>query len=39
MMRLHPGEGVIISWEPGCSPQVMTAITTSLELIAEPELR
>jgi hypothetical protein len=25
MMRLHPGAEAIISWEPDCSPQVMTA--------------
>jgi hypothetical protein len=32
MMRLYLGAGVIISWEPECSPQViMTAITISLE--------
>jgi hypothetical protein len=29
-MRIHPGAGVIISWEPDCSPQVMTAVTPSL---------
>jgi hypothetical protein len=31
VMRVHPGAGTIMSWEPDCSPQVMTAITTSLE--------
>jgi hypothetical protein len=31
IMRLHPGAGVIISWKPDCSPQVMTAVITSPE--------
>jgi hypothetical protein len=31
MMRLHPGAGIIMSWEPDCSPQVMTVIITSPE--------
>jgi hypothetical protein len=31
MTRLNPGAGVIIFLEPECSPQVMTAITTSSE--------
>jgi hypothetical protein len=31
MMRLHTGTGVIILWEPDCSSQVTTGITTSLE--------
>jgi hypothetical protein len=30
MVRLHPGEGVIISWEPDHSSQVMTQITSSV---------
>jgi hypothetical protein len=38
MMRLNLGAGVIISWEPDCSSQVMM-ITASLEALAEPELR
>jgi hypothetical protein len=29
--EVHPGAGVIMSWEPDCSPQVITGITTSLE--------
>jgi hypothetical protein len=29
MTRLQPGAGVIISWEPDCSPQVMTVIPSS----------
>jgi hypothetical protein len=29
-MMLHPRAGVIILWEPDCSPQVMTVITSSL---------
>jgi hypothetical protein len=36
MMRLYPGAGVIISWKPDCSPQVMTVIITSPEPLAEP---
>jgi hypothetical protein len=36
MMRLHPGAEVIMTWEPDCSPQVMTAIKTSPEP-TEPE--
>jgi hypothetical protein len=32
MMSLYSGAGVIILWEPDCSLQVMTAITS-------PELR
>jgi hypothetical protein len=39
MMRLQPGAGVIISWEPDCYVQVMTVMTTSPEPFAEPELR
>jgi hypothetical protein len=35
-MRLHPGAGAIISWEPDRSPQVMTAVTSSLEPLWEP---
>jgi hypothetical protein len=35
MMRLHPGAEVIISWEPDCSLQVITAITTSVEPLAK----
>jgi hypothetical protein len=31
MMRLYPGEEVIMSWEPYYSPQVMTIIITFLE--------
>jgi hypothetical protein len=34
-----PGAEVIISWEPDCSPQVMTAIPTSQEPLREKELR
>jgi hypothetical protein len=30
-MRMNAGAGAIISWEPDCSPQVMTVITISLE--------
>jgi hypothetical protein len=30
MMKLL-GAGVIMSWEPDCSPEVITAITTSPE--------
>jgi hypothetical protein len=30
---------VIISWEPDCSPKVMTAVTTSPQLLTEPGLR
>jgi hypothetical protein len=37
--RLHLGTEVIISLEPDCSPEVMTAMTTSQEPLAEPELR
>jgi hypothetical protein len=37
MMRLYPGIGVNISWEPDCSPQVMTVITSSLGLFLEPQ--
>jgi hypothetical protein len=29
MTRLHHGGGIITYWEPDCSPQVMTVITTS----------
>jgi hypothetical protein len=32
MMKLHPGAGIVLPWGPDCSPQVMTAITTSPEL-------
>jgi hypothetical protein len=28
MMRLHPGAGVTVSWEPDHSPQLMIVITT-----------
>jgi hypothetical protein len=35
MMRLHPGAGAIISWEPDSSPQVMTEITSSLKPVWE----
>jgi hypothetical protein len=35
MMRLYPGAGIIISWEPDDSPQVMTAITSSLDPLWE----
>jgi hypothetical protein len=35
-MRLHPGAGVVISWEPDCSPWVMTVITSSLEPFLKP---
>jgi hypothetical protein len=28
MTRLYPGTGVIMSWEPDCSPQLMTEITS-----------
>jgi hypothetical protein len=38
-MRLHPGAGAIISWEPNCSPEVTIAITTSQEPPEEPETR
>jgi hypothetical protein len=39
MRRLHPGAGVVISWGPDCFPQGITVITTSLNHLAEPELR
>jgi hypothetical protein len=35
MIRLHPGAGVIISWESDCSHQGMTVIT-SPEPLREP---
>jgi hypothetical protein len=35
MMRLYPGVEVIISWQPDCSLQVMTAITSSPEPLSE----
>jgi hypothetical protein len=35
MMSLHPG-GVIISWEPDCSSQVMAMITSSPESFLQP---
>jgi hypothetical protein len=35
MMRLHPGGGAVISWEPDDSPQVMTVMTSSLEPLWE----
>jgi hypothetical protein len=35
-MRLHPRAGAIISWEPDCSPQVMTAMISSPEPLSEP---
>jgi hypothetical protein len=36
MMRLYPGAGVIMSWEPDCSPHVMTVIASSPEPLLEP---
>jgi hypothetical protein len=34
MMRLHLGAGVIVAWEPDCSPQVKIAVTTPEHQIA-----
>jgi hypothetical protein len=38
MIRMQSEAGEVISWEPNSSPQVMKAITTSLEP-TEPELK
>jgi hypothetical protein len=36
MMRLHPGAVAIISWEPDCSPAVMTASNIFSRPLWEP---
>jgi hypothetical protein len=39
MKRLHPGAVVIISWEADCSPQMMTAITSSPDPSWNPQTK